>query len=69
MTRNDIEKLGGMSSVAKICGVVPSAVTNWFTPVEKGGKGGKIPYKRAKMIIAAAAKIGIYWDLEYVMGE
>lgn len=69
MKRDDLEKIGGPSNVAKICGVCPAAVSMWFAPEEKGGRGGKIPYKRAKMIVAYAAKLGIYWDLEYVIGE
>lgn len=62
MTKNDFEKLGGTSNIAKVCGVGSSAVSMWI-------KRGKIPYKRAKLILAYAAKIGIYWTVEYVMGE
>lgn len=69
MTRNDIEKLGGPKEVAKICEVGASAVTMWFTPEERGGKGGKIPYKRAKMILDHARKLGINWSIEYIVGE
>lgn len=69
MKKSDIELLGGTTEVAKLCGVKPSAVSMWFTPKEKRGLGGKIPYKHARKIVQRAAMIGKEWSVEYVMGE
>lgn len=64
MKRSDIEILGGLTEVAKLCGVGKTTVAMWFYPKEKHGCGGKIPYKHAK-VIANNSK----FSLEYVMGE
>lgn len=64
MKRNDIEILGGLTEVAKMCGVGKSTVCMWFAPKEKHGCGGRIPYKHAK-VIANNSK----FSLEYIMGD
>lgn len=69
MKRSELDIIGGATMVAKLCGVKPSAVSMWFTPKEKNGLGGKIPYKHAKKIVYHAATIGKNWSVEYVMGE
>lgn len=69
MKRNDLDILGGASEIAKLCGVKPSAVSMWFTPKEKNGLGGKIPYKHAKIILQKAVSLGKKWTIEYVMGD
>jgi DNA-binding transcriptional regulator YdaS (Cro superfamily) len=69
MKRSDLELLGGASEVAKLCGVKPSAVSMWFTPKEKNGLGGKIPYKHAKKILEKTVSMGKPWTLDYIIGE
>lgn len=69
MKRDELNIIGGATEVAKLCGVKPSAVSMWFTPREKNGLGGKIPYKHAKKIAQKAAIIGKDWSVDYVMGE
>lgn len=69
MKRSDLDIIGGATEVARLCGVQPSAVSMWFTPKEKKGLGGKIPYKHAKKIAQKAAIIGKDWSVDYVMGE
>lgn len=69
MKRNELDILGGATEVARLCGVKPSAVSMWFTPKEKKGLGGKIPYKHAKKIAQRAAMLNKDWSVEYVMGE
>lgn len=64
MKRDDIELMGGLDVVAKLCGVGKTTVCMWFYPKSKHGCDGKIPYKHAK-VIAANSK----FSLEYVMGE
>ena len=64
MKRSDIEILGGLTEVAKMCGVGKSTVCMWFAPKEKHGCGGRIPYKHAK-VIANNSK----FSLEYIMGD
>ena len=69
MKRNELDILGGATEVARLCGVKPSAVSMWFTPKEKKGLGGKIPYKHARKIVQRAAMLNKDWSVEYVMGE
>ena len=60
MKREELDRLGGPTEVAIACRVTKSAVSMWF-------KNGTIPYKHAKKIQELAAKIGIDWDIDYIM--
>jgi hypothetical protein len=51
-----IQKLGGISSVAKITGVHPSQVYNWRRPKKVGGTNGYIPYWYVPVLVAHARK-------------
>lgn len=64
MKKSDIDTLGGITEVAKLCGVGKSTVAMWFAPKEKHGCGGRIPYKHAKVIANNSN-----FSLEYIVGE
>jgi hypothetical protein len=69
MKKTDIELLGGTTEVAKLCGVKPSAVSMWFTPKERKGSGGIIPYKHAVKIAKTKIAQQKGWTIEYIVGE
>lgn len=60
MRREEIDRLGGPTEVANACGLTKSAVSMWF-------KNGTIPYRHAKKIKELATKIGLDWDIDYIM--
>lgn len=49
-----IEKCGGVSSVAAICGCTENWVYRWKLPRQKGGTGGYVPRSAQEAILAAA---------------
>ena len=54
-----IEKLGGVSVVARAAGVHRTRVSNWKRPKEDGGTGGTIPQKHIPALLALADAQGI----------
>jgi hypothetical protein len=63
-----IEKLGGVSAVAKATGVHRTRVSNWKRPREAGGTGGRIPQKHFPKLLALAGEIGVELDLAAIVG-
>lgn len=53
-----IERLGGLTNLARATGVTPTSVQRWRMAVEKGGTGGFIPRKHHEPIIRFAAERG-----------
>jgi hypothetical protein len=48
-----IEKLGGLSAVARIVDVKPHTVMRWRMPRDAGGTGGAIPHWHWDTLIAS----------------
>lgn len=54
IAHNIIEKCGGVSAVAAICGCTENWVYRWKLPKEKGGTGGYVPRSAQEAILNAA---------------
>jgi hypothetical protein len=56
-----VEKFGGTTQFAEVCGVNPAAVRHWRgrKPNDKQGRDGRIPDRYHTRILAVAKKRGI----------
>lgn len=54
-----IKKLGGVDVVARMTGVDVSRVYRWTYEKQRGGTGGRVPYKHVGTLIARATELGI----------
>ena len=63
-----VERFGGIAETAEAAGIHYSGVSKWMKPVDQGGRGGFIPQKHHRRLLAAAKERGVPLTPADIMG-